>query len=466
MSPRKLACFLGSVLVALATARAQQGGESLGRDAASAGRAGVDVAIADTAAALLANPAGLVQSRARWTLEGGGSLVWLRSGYRDAFQTEEVRDSRWLGAPTLALRFNPDPDDDGRAGDLHLAAAILHLEGYRSDDEVLTQDYPVDPGIRRRTDYVRTGLHLGAGLRLSSTVSVGLGLSLTATDLETETPLEIPVTKFQGLSPLGQTWGELLSGQLGVERVRIAGKLDAEPALGGFATLGLRWEITPELALGASWRSPGLQRDLDAEVDVDITRIFGEPDPVTFPDGFAVHYEGKLRDFRSPARAAIGLAWRPVPELRVAAQFDWIGWEGARSRLEIALRDGDNPGFNAFVGSDRLVVEQRFLWRDQIGGGVALEWDPVENWTFRVGFRAQSDPVRRNGGDPLAPGYTRFVVSAGLTWRGEGWALDIAWLRGIEREVKVATSLVTSDHDGSRQSLAVDAFLIGLRFEF
>src|SRR5688572_29952167 len=73
------------LLLALAGAScAQRGADLVAFDAVQAGRAGVDVAIAEEVAALLTNPSGLVRLPAEWTVELSGRAFFSRFEYEDA----------------------------------------------------------------------------------------------------------------------------------------------------------------------------------------------------------------------------------------------------------------------------------------------------------------------------------------------------------------------------------------------
>lgn len=444
---------------------AQRGADLLGWDAQTGARAGVDVAIAETISALVTNPAGLTRIDSEWRIDLTARAFVPTFDYADPLNPGGVSYDEVIPAPYFGVAWDPDPGDAGRAGDLRLAAGLYHVSGFRNELDIVTQDFP-EPGTSREVDYIYTAFHVGASYRITDDIAVGLTLSLTYSDLDVVEPLELGVEKFQGMSPLGNPWGQLLMQQLGIEKVRIEGTLESEPVFGFQATLGFMWEVTDTFTVAVAYRTPGWQQDYDAEVDVDISRIFGEPDPVTFPDGFAVNYDGRIEDFDYPMSLAIGVAWWPCDEVRLAAEVRWTDWSATHHPLNIALRNGDNPGFNAFVGSDSLEVTDVIDYDDQFVFGMSVEWFFCEGWVARAGFSAQTNPVDREAANPLAPAWSRYHVGIGVGYRGDGWSVDAAWLHTYDETMSVGTSIVSSDLDGSRQRFGADSFFLTVSFFF
>ena len=461
---------LAWVLVTLASAtsavRAQRGAELVGFDARQAGRGGSDVAVAEDLSALLSNPAGLVQIEDEWRVDLTLRAIETRFSYEDPFNVGGVSSDKLLFAPYLAVAWDPDPGDVGRPGDFRLGLGILHIGGVQNAFDVSTQDY-VDPlRTERSTDWLYSGLHLGAAWQLTEELSVGATLSGTFSQLAVTEPFEVPIFQFEGSSPLGTPWGQLLNQTFGLEALRIEGNFESEVSLGGAVTLGTLWKATDALTFGLTWRSPSFQQDYAGEVDVDISGIFAEPDPVTFPNGFAINYDGEIVDFEHPQAIAVGFAWRPREDMRLSAEVRWTDWSSTHASLDIRLRNGDNQGFNDFVGSDSLDLLQTQGWRDQWTAMVGLEWSFAEGWTARSGFLVQNSPVRADEASPSAPAFSTWQVAAGLGYRTTGWAVAVAWQHTFDRDVDVGDSSVSSDLDGSNQGFGTDSVFISLSLFF
>jgi hypothetical protein len=376
-----------------------------------------------------------------------------------------MRSSSTEFAPSFTLTWNPDKNDGASEG-VRFAVGLLHLEGHSGSLDLSTQDFLAPLTAERTTDYVHTGFHLGFSAALSHEWSLGATYSTTYSDLSVSEPLEIPVGSFSGMSPLGTPWGELLFKNFGVRALRIPGSFESDPVLGGALTLGALWKPSEEFQWGASIRTQLFEEDYEGRVDVDITRIFGEPDPVTFPDGFVVAYDGRLSGLDHPTVVSLGVAWRPDPCIRLGMDVRWTGWRHSRRQLEIELREGNNPGFNAFVGGDRLNVNQSFDWDNQWTVALGVEWQFHEQFTMRAGGFLQENPIKNASVNPSAPAFATAGFSLGLGFQGESLSVDVAWMHVFPAESNSYENAISSDLDLSKTRVATDIVQLTVTLRF
>lgn len=455
----------GFLLALSSLAMGQQGGFLIGHHASVLGRGGTDVGFAEEGSALLSNPAGLVQSADTWRLETSLALYTVDVRYRDAFQPTGERSRSSTIVPSFTLTWKPDSaaaPDEG----LRFALGLLHLEGNQSSFDLSTQDFPAPLTTRRDADYLHTAVHLGVAYGVTREWSFGVTAALTYSDLEVEEPLEIPIGSFQGMSPLGTPWGTLLMKNFGVEALRIPGTFESDPLFGGAVTLGVLWQPSEDFQAGLSLRHQLFTGHYEGPVDVDITRIFGEPDPVTFPDGFAVSYDGALKGLDHPTTVALGVSLRITNSLRVGMDVRFTAWSQSHERIRLALRNGDNPGFNAFVGGDRLDVIQELDWQDQWSVSLGLEWEFEPGLRFRVGGFLQESPVPDASTNPSAPAFARAGLSAGIGYAGSDFLIDLAYMHVFPESQGVGRSLTSSDLDNSRTRVATDILLLTVTLRF
>ena len=429
------------------------------------GRGGTDVGFAEDGSALLSNPAGLVQSAAAWRLETSLALYAVDVRYSDALQSSGERSRSRTLVPSFTLTWNPDVSAGADEG-LRFALGLLHLEGNQSSFDLSTRDFPAPLSTPRDVDYLHTAVHLGVAYGVSSEWSFGATASLTYSDLEVQEPLEIPIGSFQGMSPLGTPWGTLLLKNFGVEALRIPGTFDSDPVLGGAVTLGILWQPTEDFAAGLSLRHQVFTGTYRGPVDVDISRIFGEPDPVTFPDGFAVSYDGVLKGLDHPTTVAVGVSLRLTDSLRFGMDVRYTAWSHSHERIRIALRNGDNPGFNAFVGRDRLDVIQELDWQDQWSVSLGVEWEFEPGFRLRAGGFLQESPVPSSSSNPSAPAFAEAGLSVGLGYACPELQIDLAYMHVFPESQSVGESLASSDLDGSRTRVATDIVLLTVTLRF
>jgi long-chain fatty acid transport protein len=453
-------CFISSV------SWAQRGAEAIGFDPPQTARAGVDVAIAEDISAILTNPAGLVQIKGPWRVDLSLRGGYTRGYFEDALNPEGLPDNKFAMGPSFGVAWDPEPGGEGLVGDYRFALGLYHTAAFNVKQDLFTIDFPAPEGTTRESDFIYTGLHLGWGYQISEKVSVGASLSLSYSTLTANKPLELPTSKFQGLSPLGVSWGQLFSNNLGIDFVRVGGGIETEATWGLTATLGLLWDISETVTLGLSYRTESYREDYEFQANLDFSTLFPQPDPNMFPDGYDVSYDGTIRGFSYPQEFAIGLAWMARDDLRLSTEFRWINWSATHDRIRVELENGSNGGFNAFMGSTSLEIEDKLLWTDMVSIGVSFDWWFTDGWVLRGGFSANNSPIEPDESNPIAPAYMQLHAGLGLGYAAEDWALEFAWLHSFKESFEIGTSLISQDLDNTSHSFAVDSFLIGLTYYF
>ena len=222
----------------------------------------------------------------------------------------------------------------------------------------------------------------------------------------------------------------------------------------------------PGPRLGLAWRSPTWLPDHDAGARVDLGLTFDQPDPITFPDGFVANCRGRLRSLGTPQSLAAGISWQATSCLLMTVEGRWTQWSATHRSLDLSLDGGDNAGVNAFVGSDRLMIHVPLDWRGQWSVGAGADLALGAGWTLRAGGTGASDPVPNGGASPGSPAFARWHLGLGLGWRAEHVAVDLGWLHTFKATETVATSRVSSDLDGSTQSIAPDSLMLTVSFRF
>ena len=165
-------------------------------------------------------------------------------------------------------------------------------------------------------------------------------------------------------------------------------------------TWGALFRPTDDLRIGINWRSP-LRIGTKGSGTIEINDMVERHD---------ITHEQKW-----PQQASLGLGWRAVPAVRLAAQVDWSQWSQIDT-LEVRFPAGGLP--------DQIYPE---YWRD--------------NWTVRLGgeYAVSSAIAVRAGGyfDTYAvPDRTierqyvdsnKVGLSAGASLHAAGWRFDTAF---------------------------------------
>ncbi|XXF74938.1 outer membrane protein transport protein [Myxococcaceae bacterium GXIMD 01537] len=205
-------------------------------------------------------------------------------------------------------------------------------------------------------------------------IRVGAGLQLIYATVDLQRKLAIPL-------PGGITEGDLkLSGN----------------DWGVSFDVGFQVEPVQDfLYVGAVYRH---RVPLGFEGDAEFTNI---PEPVRplFPD------QGVSADITLPSTLGLGVAVKPMPNLRLAFDARWYEW----SRIKDLTIEFENPALTTSTPKDWHV-----RWTFQVGA----EYGVSELLTLRAGAGYDPTPVPDNTASPELPDSTRWTgsVGAGLTF--------------------------------------------------
>lgn len=186
-------------------------------------------------------------------------------------------------------------------------------------------------------------------------------------------------------------------------RRRLAIPLPTGVAEGGVKLTANDWDLSYDVGIqvepvkdflyvGASYRH---KYTLDFnDGDAEFSDIPAPAQPL-FPN------QGVAAKATMPNTLTLGIAVRPMPNLRVGFDAAWFNW----SRLDELNIRFDNPAFNSTVPLD---------WHNRWNFHLGAEWGLSEFLTLRGGLGYDPTPVPDNTLSPLLPDSTRLTVFGGL----------------------------------------------------
>jgi long-chain fatty acid transport protein len=141
--------------------------------------------------------------------------------------------------------------------------------------------------------------------------------------------------------------------------------------------LGVLWQATPDFSVGANYKSRTEMGKLDG-----------------YETDLLAYSAGKLD---VPEQYGIGVSWKPVPQVTLAADWMTIRWGGV-----LAMQDPN--GFN---------------WQDQPVVRVGVSWDVNPTWTVRAGVSTNQRQIKTAyiAQNLLAPSIHENAYSAGATFK-------------------------------------------------
>lgn len=176
---------------------------------------------------------------------------------------------------------------------------------------------------------------------------------------------------------------------------------------GGYAAkLGLVYQATPSLRVGASYHSKTQLKDM---------RTGGSGAAMSASNGFADTGRITVEDFQMPEQWALGLAWQASPQTLLAADVKHIGWSDVMSSFRMTYATDGKTGMD---GSISFALPQ--LWKDQTVLNLGVQHRLSPQWAVRAGLNMASNPVPDATVNPLFPAIVERHYTAGVGYKLEG----------------------------------------------
>lgn len=189
------------------------------------------------------------------------------------------------------------------------------------------------------------------------------------------------------------------------------------------ATAGLLWKITPQHSIGFLYRSPF---DVKFSGDSTLKTPLGD------------QTAGSTADMSFPQFVKGGYAFRPIKQLKLEADVEWINWETLNN---LVLRAPSNPNLNG--------TTIPFQWKDSWYYEFGAQYDIDEHWTVRGGYIYSINTVPNNTFSPSVPDSNRHIFSVGGGYSTKRISLDIVYQYSLSEDRTVNNGTAA---DGTWQS--------------
>lgn len=188
------------------------------------------------------------------------------------------------------------------------------------------------------------------------------------------------------------------------------GVMPASIALSGKASVacginaGIMYDITDRLSVGASFRSK-VKMSVDAgQAAVSYADIQAEQ---LLADLNILNSTNFAASMPCPYVVSLGISWRPVDKLTLAADTRFTGWKAYKA-LDISFLDERCAAYNQHIEKN-----YRNCWSYSIGGEYAV----TGRLDARLGLMVDTSPVSRSHYNPETPGMTKIEPTIGFTFR-------------------------------------------------
>ncbi len=203
---------------------------------------------------------------------------------------------------------------------------------------------------------------------------------------------------------------------------------------------GLLYKITPDLSVGLSYRGK-------VKIDASGSATF---DPnyavLDFPQGDV------SASITLPATGFFGIAYRPMKNLEVEADYQYIGWSSYKDLAFTFAAD------NSTVSSPKNYSDTYMI---RVGGEYV-----VDKWQFRAGYLYDHSPVSTEYVEPILPDANRNGLNIGVGYDlTPHWNVSVAYFFLKFDERVVTNSIPENSFNGTYHSYA-NLFGVDLEYKF
>lgn len=183
---------------------------------------------------------------------------------------------------------------------------------------------------------------------------------------------------------------------------------DKAGAFGGGFVLGVMADIFPNVTVGATYQSPIWYSKLN------YSTIYGRD---------------SLR-FAWPQKVGLGVAVKPVDNLKLAADVVWINWSNQYGRNKLA-----------YTQNSSLSAPWNLSWRDQMVFKFGVEWEALKDWTLRAGVNYGRTPLNTTSAyeNIGLPATTEWHYTAGVSYRiSQHWSALVGYVIAPTKTVEAS----------------------------
>ncbi|MFM1949115.1 MAG: hypothetical protein RL706_1136 [Pseudomonadota bacterium] len=202
----------------------------------------------------------------------------------------------------------------------------------------------------------------------------------------------------------------------------------AAKATGWTGKLGMTYQATPDMTLGASYHLKTAQGDMK-------TTATGAS--MSAPGGFADVGQLKVLDFQMPATLALGMAFKSSPALTLAADVKRVEWSKVMKQFSMSYTSAGMGGSVSFAMPQN--------WADQTVVSLGAAYRVNDLLTLRGGINKASNPIPKELTNPLFPAIVEEHITLGAGYQiNKQLQLDMAMSHA--GKVTVATPGASISH--------------------
>lgn len=228
--------------------------------------------------------------------------------------------------------------------------------------------------------------------------------------------------------------------------------------LGG--KLGLTYEVSPQLTVGATYHARTRLNDLHTDaarmsmaVNGDTGVLSGGAASGTDAD-MTIGLSGdiEVKNFQWPAMSGVGLAFRPASDWLLVADYKRIYWSGVMADFNMVFTANGSASNGGFAGKalDATLYQN---WSDQDVVALGASYRLTPAWTLRAGANFGDNPIPDRYLNALFPATVEKHYTAGAGYQISASSSINAAVSVAPESRFTAASGITSQHSQSSWQL-------------
>ncbi len=325
----------------------------IGFGAESTLMAGADTAVARDTSALNTNPAGLTQIKGQ-AFDGFGTMLrTIDLAHKDSFDNDVHASNRYTflggGGYAKSLDSVPCTAGVGLFAQGGAGGVFKHVDNVFGTRDRLSSLFGIAKIIP------------GMGCQITDKLSIGASVALIYASLDQE------------VFPNTPTQGGLASYKLE----------DTQSLKTGFK-LGMMYQLTPEVTLGASYTSKTELPLTGGEMTVNDNVL-----------GKVKYRHASVKGLALPQEIALGIALKPTDDWLLSFKLNWIDWSGA---IKDVTTEASGPN-NALAQPIQLTTAGD--WKNQLVFATGAAYTLNEKTTLYAGYNYGRNPVPKENSSSL-----------------------------------------------------------------
>jgi long-chain fatty acid transport protein len=197
---------------------------------------------------------------------------------------------------------------------------------------------------------------------------------------------------------------------------------------GAAGKLGLTYEVTPAVTIGATYHSQTWLQDLETSnaklnmgMNADPGAFQGAPTGNYMDMDMTVTGTVTIKDFEWPWVIGGGVAFDASEKLMLAFDLKYIGWESAMKDFKMSFKADETAENGGFAGLE-MDANLYQNWENQLVIALGGAFEATEALTLRAGYNYGKNPVPDQYVNALFPAIVEhhITLGAGYDWGRNG----------------------------------------------